>query len=284
MFCILIAISFYSCVSMGINQQGIYYFVGKKESDLIKYFGYEGDIYNGENGYDKILYFTNKIVTYTASKQNVTRYKTTQSQLVYRIFFAEYNDGCLHWLGGISGGGNARLHYEFDSIATQNASKANGIYTEIYRHNSNNDNAIVKNDVNKFNSEINRLNAVSSKDQQTALQKTNIGSWYFVYDIKDEYRSGTGAGGRPETYMWHDYRIFRIDVKADDRVATESYSVVTYNEYYDSFYDGNGNTISEERGNSICAEYEKKGFRIISSEKGISMLAYIKDGKIIKVE
>jgi hypothetical protein len=264
---------------MGVNQQNASYFVGKKESDLTKYFGYEGDAYDGEDGYDKILYFTNKIVTFTASKQNVTRYKTHQSQLVYRIFFAEYNDGCLYWLGGISGGGNARLHYYPNP--NFNAKETNA---PISKHNDNNDNAIVRNDVNKFKSEVDRLNAVSSNDQQNAFQKTNIGSWYFVYDVKNEYRSGMGYEGQPESYLWHDYRIFRMDVKADDRIETESYSVVIYNEYSDSFYDGNGTTISEERGNSICAEYEKKGFTIISSEKGISMSAYIKDGKILKVE
>jgi hypothetical protein len=84
--------------------------------------------------------------------------------------------------------------------------------------------------------------------------------------------------------MWHDYRIFRVDVKADDRTQTESYTPVRYVEYYDSFYDSSGNVISEAQAEAIQNDYIKKGFEILSNKAGISVIAYIKDSTVIKVE
>jgi hypothetical protein len=255
---------------MSVSLQGAGYFVGKSESALTKYFGYEGEEYDREGEYDKILFFTNRVVKLTATKQNVTRYKTSESELVFRIFFEEYNDGCLHFVGNVNGVVSLEPHYKLD-------------YNGVYRH-MNNDNAIVRTEVNKFNSEVQRLYAVDSTDQQAAFQRTNIGSWYFVYKMEDTYQSGRGPGGHYESFVWHNYEIYRVDVKADDRIQTESYTAVTYNEYYDSFFDGNGNTISEERRDAICADYKEKGFDIVTSEEGFSVVAYIKDGKVVKVE
>jgi hypothetical protein len=276
-------IAFSACASIGVSTQGAGYFVGKSESALSKYFGYEGEIVDGEEEYDKVLYFTNRVVRFMATKQKVTRYKKSESNMVFRVFFAEFNDGCLHWLGGAGTSGRSRSHYEPN------------VTGDAYIHN-NNDNALVKNEVNKFYSEAKRLNAVDSRDQQDVFNKTNIGSWYFVYNMEDTvkheshistyaYGGGVrGLPGRSESYMWHDYRIFRIDIKADDRVQTESYTPVTYVEYYDSFYDSNGKVISEAQAEAIQNDYIKKGFEILSNEEGISVIASIKDGKVVKVE
>jgi hypothetical protein len=263
---------------MGVSLQGTGYFVGKSESALTKYFGYEGEEYNEEGEYDKTLYFTNRVVKLTAAKQNVTRYKTSESKLVFRIFFAEYNDGCLHFIGNVNGVVGIRPHYKNVGVVENSP-----VYSPVYRHNSN-DNAIVRTEVNKFNSEIQRLHAAASTDRQAVFQRTAIGSWYFVYKIENIPKSGIGAGGNHESFMWHNYEIYRVDVKADDRIQTESYTAATYNEYYDSFYDGNGNIISEERRDVICADYKEKGFDIISSEEGFSVVAHIKNGKVVSVE
>ena len=121
-----------------VRSQGIYYFVGKTESDLISHFGYNGDIVNSTEEYDKAIYFTDEIIRYTATKQNVTRYKKSESTLVFRVFFAEFNDGCLHWLGG----GSSKLHYMFDRSYLD----ANNRRIEVYRH-SQNDNSFVRTEV-----------------------------------------------------------------------------------------------------------------------------------------
>jgi hypothetical protein len=277
---------------MSVNTQGANYFVGKPESTLTKYFGYEGEIYDGEGEYDKIIYFTNKVIRLTATKQKVTRYKTSESKLVSRVFFAEFDDGCLHWLGD---DGHGIEHYELVNVG--NTSATGSTIKMVFRH-TNNENVFVNNEIKKFNSEIQRLKAVPSTDQQAAFQRTNIGSWYYFYQTKDTVKtryagaeSTTSSGGgstigesRYETSVWHVYDLYRVDVKADDRIETESHTVAIYNEYEDSFYDGNGNTISLEREAAIYADYEEKGFDIITNESGISVLAYIRDGKIVKVE
>ncbi|GHV89383.1 hypothetical protein AGMMS50267_17430 [Spirochaetia bacterium] len=264
---ILFAMVCFTCVSMGVSQQGRNYFVGKSENTLTKYFGYTGEIYDGEGEYDRILYFTDRIVRYTATKQTTTRYKTSDSRLVSLIAFVEYNDGCLHLVDG----GSGKAHYEYDT------------YYGYYIHNTN-DNAFVKTAVNKFNGEGQRLKAVDSSERQASFQKSKIGDWYYIYEIKDMPQNVRGYDGRYETCVYHGYAIYRIDIEAEDRTETKSLTAVTYIERDDAFYDADRNTISEERGQFICDWYEEQGYDILTNETGISLLAYIKNGKIVKVE
>ncbi|MDR2499566.1 MAG: hypothetical protein LBD37_00615, partial [Treponema sp.] len=68
--CLLMPVIFTlsACASIGVSTQGANYFVGKSESALSKYFGNEGAILDGEEGYDTVRYFTNRVVRFTATK------------------------------------------------------------------------------------------------------------------------------------------------------------------------------------------------------------------------
>ncbi|GHV78398.1 hypothetical protein AGMMS49944_01890 [Spirochaetia bacterium] len=59
---------------------------------------------------------------------------------------------------------------------------------------------------------------------------------------------------------------------------------MTYVERNDAFYDADRNTITEERGQFIRDWYKEQGYDIRTNETGISLLAYIKNGKIVKIE
>ncbi|GHV79045.1 hypothetical protein AGMMS49944_08360 [Spirochaetia bacterium] len=173
----------FTCVSMGVSQHGKSYFVGKSEKTLTKYFIYAGETHDGEGEYDRILYFTDRVVQYTATKQKVTRYKTSDSELVSLIAFVEYNDGCLHLVGS-----GSKPHYSY-----------NDYYG--YLHNTN-DNAVVKTGVNKFNSEVQRLKAIDSSGREKAFENSKIGDWYYISEVKDMPQMERGYGGSSETCVY----------------------------------------------------------------------------------
>jgi len=135
--------------------------------------------------------------------------KTTRSRVVWNFSYAEFNDGCLvisgrsHWIRGnylgVIGGGF--------------------IQTSAPRHR--NDNVVVRTEINRFNSEIRRLEAVPYNDQQAIFDRTPIGSWYFVYRVDQIYVTGAGApttgpGGvsrlTQETALMTILTIWRVDV------------------------------------------------------------------------
>jgi hypothetical protein len=148
----------------------------------------------------------------------------------------------------------------------------------------------VRTEINRFNSEIKRLNAVQSNDQQAALNSTPIGSWYFVYRVNQEYGqynypSSVDEGiPRSETFAIYHCNIWRVNVLADNRSTTETHIAYTYNDRLQQFYSGNGSAISEEQANTNESSYVRQGFTARTQSEGISVLAYIKDGKVSKVE
>ena len=88
-------VSFVSCATLGVATKGAEYFNGKKEEDLVKYFKYDGDPVKTSDEYDKVLHFTNHVITIYVEKTTVEKFKNSQWLVVRNFFFQELYDGCL---------------------------------------------------------------------------------------------------------------------------------------------------------------------------------------------
>jgi len=135
--------------------------------------------------------------------------KRTETRIVYSLAYSEHNDGCLVRSG----------HYHY-KVGIYTGSIRTGGFEQISPPEHRNDNAFVKAEINRFNREIERLNAVPYDDQQIAFNSTPIGSWYFVYRVNQEYGtkhySSINKGiPRSETFVIYHCVIWRVDVVAD---------------------------------------------------------------------
>jgi hypothetical protein len=260
-----------SCVNTGIAVQGKNYFLGKTEADIVEYFGYSGVVADYMSEYDKALSFTNQVITRYMDKTTVTTYKTTSrySPNVYRLDYSEHNDGCLVL--------SENYHYRPGDYRAGEG----GVTIQISPPKHRNDNAVVRAEINRFNSEVRRLDAVSVDNQQGSLNSTKIGSWYFVYRVDHDQAYDSILR---ETFVRYHCNIWRVNVVADNRSTTETHIAYTYNNRSQQYYSENGSAISEEQANSNENYYVRQGFTARTRAKGVSVLAYIKDGKIVKVE
>ena len=276
---VVITIVFSACASLGVSLQGKNYFVNKTESDLVKYFAYEGDSVEGTGEYDRIVYFTARVDTFEMSKTTVQQYKVSNSQNIFSFSFSEHNDGC--WVNHTANS----YHYKNGTYGVGPKGR-----TVISPPQHRNDNALVKSNIARFNSEVERLDAVSRDKRQATFDRTSIGSWFFIYGVDKtsgfrSYALGFDEGiPSAENFSIYTYTIWRINVAAEDRATTEKHIAATYEERSDKFYDNSGNVISKEQVQAICDDYVKKGFKSNTLSRGLSVRAYIKDGKIVKVE
>jgi len=259
-----------------VNSKGIYYFVGKSENDLIKHFGYNGkDVGSSSLEYDKVLFFTNKILKYQMSKTTYVRYKVTRQSEIFNLKFNQFSDGCLCEINRADYGQHYIINVG-DNVTHRN------------------DNTRLRPLVNNFNNLINRNDSFPTSQRSTALDRSNIGDTYYLYTIDrtQEYNSGVTRFGTTsttvlipsETYTSNIYMAWKIDVVAEDRPETKAYIVVIYNDRFNRCYDGNNNIITQDRANEIIDYYTKNGFSSKIITDGLSMYAFIKNGKIIKVE
>lgn len=129
--------------------------------------------------------------------------KRTVSHNVFSLNYSEHNDGCLVYYE------SGYYHYR------------NGLNDGIEHRNNN---AQVRADINLFNKEIERLDAVPDNDQQLIFNSTPIGSWYFVYRINYENgrssfmmrKEGRGNFSNfSETFVIYHCNIWKVDVVAD---------------------------------------------------------------------
>ena len=142
--------------------------------------------------------------------QSSTTHKTTTNQNVYSFNYSEHNDGCLvRYESGY-------YHYRPGTYTTGYGGVKNQISPPEHR----NDNAFVRAEINRFNSEITRLDAVPSDNQQEAFNNTPIGSWYFVYRVTQEYESRNYSFGVDEgiplreTFVVYHCNIWKMNVVA----------------------------------------------------------------------
>lgn len=273
---------FVSCTSIGIAVRGKDYFLGKNESWLIKYFGYNGVSVEAKSEYDKIIHFTNKTDSMIMSKTTIVTYKKTRNEKVYSFAYAQCSDGCLLDYNAES------YHYRPGSYSTGYGGRQIQIRAPEHR----NDNRLVRAEINQFNSEVKRLDAVLPDRQQTILDHTPIGSWYFVYNITKQYEDRyypSSAGtyeGIPSSEMLTVYTcdIWRVNVEADNRSETETYKAYIFDDRSQRYYDDKYNSISEAKAFAAKKYYADRGFTARHKISGIAITAYIKDGKVVRVE
>jgi len=271
-FVIFLALVLSTCAS--VKSQGISYFIGKSESDLIKHFGYNGvEIESSYSEYDKVIFFTNKILQYQMSKTSVVRNKNYRETEILNLSFNQFPDGCLNFIDTAYNS----YHYEIEGLG--NTSRNPRV---IHR----NDNSAIIPRLNEFNNMINRNRSFPYSQHNEAFNRSNIGDSYYLYlrDSKSYWHSGVYGLTPEEAYTSNIYILWKIDIVAEDRSETDRRIVVRYNERLDSCYDGNGNTIPLNRANSIINSYTNDGWTLRVITEGNSMFAYIKNGKVIRVE
>jgi len=267
LFTILFFLVLSTCAS--VNSQGKNYFVGRSENDLIKHFGYNGVVKTstGNNEYDKIVFFTNKIIKYRVSKVNTVLYKVLRQTEEIQLAFNEFSDGCL----------------VLDSYTTY----GQHIYSSGGRYLHNNDNSTIRPRINEFNNLLNRYTSYPSSQSNSAFDRHNIGDSYYLYqkNTKQEWSPGITNIKQAETYTSNRWYLWRIDVVAENRSETEAYIIGQYYERQNQYYSGNGNSIiTVPQINSLIEEYRSKGFTYTTDIEGLSLLAYIKNGKVVRVE
>lgn len=258
-----------SCTSLGVRLHGEQYFVGKTENDLIKYFGDHGIELSNKTEYDKVVRFCNQIDTIYMDKTIVKTYKEGIPQLIFSLNFVEYNDGCLclngrgHYSGGTSSGGTVIMP----------------------RHS--NDNHVIKSEVSRFWSEVKRLNAVPTNNQDARFNSTPVGNWYFVYKTSSEYTYHVGNPYVKEpssSIPFYHYDIWRIDVSSKQKETTYTEIAYIFDLKYLTYYDLEGEQISLQQALANEKYYENQGYIRRLSTEGMTVDAYIKDEKIIKIE
>jgi len=134
------------------------------------------------------------VLLYRQSKATTNRNVFSFS---YTEFNDEFNDGCLVLSGN--------RHYEYWIGSERGATHRN-------------DNAVVRSEINHFNNEIRRLDAVTEDNQQAVFNQTPIGSWYFIYRVNQWYDHRNYPGGRDygipltETCVTYNLNMWRVDV------------------------------------------------------------------------
>jgi len=242
-FIIILIFVLFACAT--VNSKGIYYFVGKSESDLIKYFNYNGESVEAfDSEYDKVLFFSNKILRYQMSKTEYIKYKVTRQSEILNIRFNQFSDGCLTFNNSVYYG----HHYGIEDLGST-------AYQPRVIHR--NDNSAIRPIINNFNNIIKRSDAFPNSQRNTAFDRSKIGDTYYLYNntSKQYYSPGVSGLTPSESYTSCIYEVWRIDVVAEDRPETQEYIVVTYNDRLNRCYDGNNNFITVDRANEIIDYY-----------------------------
>jgi hypothetical protein len=272
---ILFNIALFSCKS--VKSQGINYFIGRTEADIIKHFGYNGiEIESSDNNYDRVMYFTNKVTKYQMNKVKIVNYKVARQTEIMTLDFYQYPDGCLFELDSQYYGSHYSTQMAFDVQISR-----------LVATHRNNNNARIVPKINDFNSIVNKYTSFPNSQRASAFERSNIGDTYFLYETKKEQQFSSGVQGvtPSEIYTYYLYMLWRVNIVSEDRPETESWIVAIYNERSDLWYTGNGNNIiSLERANDIRNEYIYNGYTQSILTEGNSLFVYFLNGKIINVE
>ena len=286
MFVAFVLALFMGCSSLGVATSGANYFNGKKETDLVKYFKYDGEAVKASGDYDKVLYFTNLVSTVYMDKTTVEKFKNKKYSSISNLNFYELYDGCyiypetyhiqdFLWNGRI------------DKTVTQDVSKSQsrapmlqtkGVGIRTHRNNNTEISALIK----SFNSVVQQYKAVKKDNDNTLFEKTNVGVFYYIYDIqsnKFSYSDGVGTWA-----IEYKYNLQKVSVYEDSKSSTESHTVYIYDDRENKYTDEKGNAITKEVAIQNEKTYAVKGFSSRKKDKGVALTAYIKDGVVAKVE
>lgn len=261
-FCSAFLLNFITgCSSLGVATSGANYFNGKKEADLVKYFKYDGESVRTDGDYDKVLRFSNLVTTMYVDKTITEKFKNRRYSTISKLYYHELWDGCLIYPGQV-------VHRSF----------VNG---QLASH-QNNNNAI-NNELKRFEADVRNLGAVPKNSDNVMFNKSSIGSTYYIYDI---YRHGFNLddNGDKTTAYECTYTIQSVSVYEDSKSSTETHIAYIYNDRENTYTDEKGNQISKSDALSNEKAYIAKGFESRRKNKGVSLVAYIKDGVVVKVD
>lgn len=271
---ILTSIILTGCSSLGVATSGAKYFNGKKESDLVKYFKYDGESVKTNGDYDKVLYFTNRVSTVYVDKTTVKKFKNKRSQEIAKLEFYTLSDGCQYWTD--------MTNFNYFGIDTTRKSYAHGgVLTN---------NAQVKQGVNNYYTIIQQLNAIENTvpNQQKIkqlIETTAIGKSFYLWEIRN-FTFGQYMDNYHNEYKGTatDYSIIKVDVYEDSKSSTETHTAYIYNDREESYTDEKGNKLTKDAAIQNENSYISKGFSSRIKDKGVALTAYIKDGVVVKVE
>ena len=266
---------------------GANYFNGKKETDLVKYFKSDGEAVKASGDYDKVLYFTNLVSTVYMDKTTTEKFKNRRYTSISNLNFYELYDGCLVYPETYHiQDFNVSREYDFRTITqdvARSASKDPMIQSAGQRIRTHrNNNSEIKSTINSFNSLCQQYEAVKKINDNTMFEKTGVNGTYYIYDIqsnKFSYSDGVGTWA-----IEYKYNLQKVSVYEDSKSSTESYTVYIYDDRENKYTDEKGNTITKEVAIQNEKTYAAKGFTSRKKDKGVALVAYIKDGIVLKVE
>lgn len=274
-FCsFLLFTSLLGCSSLGVATSGGNYFNGKKETDLVKYFKYDGVQVKADGDYDKVLRFSNLVTTIYVDKTTTEKFKNKRSQEIAKLEFYTLSDGCQFWTE------LSNLNY----FSVDINKKSYGVSGE-YNHN-----AQIKQGVNNFYNIVQKLNAIENTigNQQIIKQTVNntaIGKSFYLWEVRNFKFSQYMDNNHNETNgTATDYSIIKVDVYEDSKSSTETHIAYIYNDRENTYTDEKGNQISKAESLEKEKTYVAKGFESRRKDKGLSLVAYIKDGVVVKVD
>ncbi len=297
LYLVLVLIIIVGCSSLGVATSGAEYFNGKKETDLVKYFKYDGEPIKADGHYDKVLRFSNLVTTVYVDKTTTEKFKKRRYYSVSDFSFKKLPDGCLladndeHFADVIWSGQPIYKVIEEDvpSGGTPIGEAVNA-YAVSFKGKSirlhRNNNTEIKEKIKSFNSAIQQYKAVKKTEDESVFNVTPVGSEYYVYDIESnsiDY-SDNKYDTDNSTILHYTYELKKVSIYEDSKSTTETHTAYIYNDRKNAYTDEKGNLISEADAFSNEKSYIANGFKSRKKDKGVALVAYIKDGIVVKVE
>ena len=272
-FCLVLLFnSILGCSSLGVATSGAKYFNGKKEADLVKYFKYDGEQIKVGGDYDKVLRFSNLVTTVYVDKTTTEKFKNRRYSTVSSFNFYALYDGCYIY--------PQTQHYGTHVHRTDHV--GGKVIVSDYETSHTNNNTEINSQIKSFNSAVHQYGAVKKINDNAMFERTNINGTYYIYDIQSnrfQYSDNEGTGATE-----YKYSLQSVSVYEDSKSSTETHIAYIYNDRENKYTDEQGNSISETNALKNEKSYNAKGFESRRKDKGVSLVAYIKDGVVVKVE
>ena len=266
------AVLFTSCVTVGVAVSGGKYFDGKKEEELVKYFKYEGDIVKTNGNYDKVILFSNLVTTVYVDKTTTEKFKNRRYSTVSSFNFYALYDGCYIY--------PQTQHYGTHVHRTDHV--GGKVIVSDYETSHTNNNTEINSQIKSFNSAVQQYGAVKKINDNAMFERTNINETYYIYDIQSnrfQYSDNEGTGATEYKYI-----LQKVSVYEDSKSFTETHIAYIYNDREKSYTDEKGNAITKETALQNEKSYISEEFSSRKKNKGLALIAYIKDGVVVKVE
>lgn len=270
---LIFATLFPSCTSLGLFTKKADSFVGKTEDDLVKYFKYEGESVSANEEFDKAMYFSNKVTTVYMDKTTVQKFKNKKSIQLSSFSFKELSDGCLLNSGTVH---YATVKRTEDGPGGTRVTKVDATHK--------NDNTAINAQIKSFNANVQQYNAVKSTNDEAMFNRTSIGNSYYIYSIESNSGAYSDEKVGNSTATYYTYTLKRVDVFEDSKSTTDTKTAYIHNYQQKKYFDSDNKEITEKQATSNKSNLASSGYTEREKTKGMSLIAYIKDGVVMNVE